>query len=73
MKHINESFFSGNAVLGHTQMALAMTKDKLYTKDMLNHISSDTNLQNDIKMLMGNIYQVILLNIIITSNIRNKR
>ena len=37
-----------NAVAGHTKMALAMTKDKLYTKDMLNHISSDTNLQNDI-------------------------
>ena len=37
-----------NAVAGHTKMALAMTKDSLYTKDMLNHISSDTNLQNDI-------------------------
>ena len=37
-----------NAVAGHTKMALAMTKDKLYTKDMLNHISTDTNLQNDI-------------------------
>ena len=37
-----------NAVAGHTQMALAMAIDKLYTKDMLNHISSDTNLQNDI-------------------------
>ena len=37
-----------NAVAGHTKMALAMANDKLYTKDMLNHISSDTNLQNDI-------------------------
>ena len=39
---------TANAVAGHTQMALAMANDKLYTKDMLNHISSDTNLQNDI-------------------------
>ena len=37
-----------NAVAGHTKMALAMAIDKLYTKDMLNHISSDSNLQNDI-------------------------
>ena len=37
-----------NAVAGHTKMALAMANDKLYTKDMLNHISSDSNLQNDI-------------------------
>ena len=37
-----------NAVAGHTQMALAMTKDSLYSKQMLNHITSDTNLQNDI-------------------------
>ena len=41
-----------NAVAGHTQMALAMAIDKLYTKDMLNHISSDTNLQNDINAYM---------------------
>ena len=41
-----------NAVAGHTQMALAMANDKLYTKDMLNHISSDTNLQNDINAYM---------------------
>ena len=39
---------TANAVADHTQMALAMANDKLYTKDMLNHISSDTNLQNDI-------------------------
>ena len=41
-----------NAVAGHTKMALAMANDKLYTKDMLNHISSDTNLQNDINAYM---------------------
>ena len=41
-----------NAVAGHTKMALAMANDKLYTKDMLNHISSDTNLQNDISAYM---------------------
>ena len=41
-----------NAVAGHTKMALAMTKDSLYTKEMLNHISSDTNLQNDINAYM---------------------
>ena len=41
-----------NAVAGHTQMALSMAIDKLYTKDMLNHISSDTNLQNDINAYM---------------------
>lgn len=41
-----------NAVAGHTQMALAMAIDKLYTKDMLNHISSDSNLQNDINAYM---------------------
>ena len=41
-----------NAVAGHTQMALAMAIDKLYTKDMLNHISSDANLQNDINAYM---------------------
>lgn len=41
-----------NAVAGHTKMALAMAIDKLYTKDMLNHISSDTNLQNDINAYM---------------------
>lgn len=41
-----------NAVAGHTQMALAMAIDKLYTKDMLNHISSDKNLQNDISAYM---------------------
>ena len=34
---------TANAVEGHTKMALAMANDKLYTKDMLNHISSDTN------------------------------
>ena len=39
---------TANAVAGHTQMALAMAIDKLYTKDMLNHITSDSNLQNDI-------------------------
>ena len=39
---------TANAVAGHTKMALAMANDKLYTKDMLNHISSDINLQNDI-------------------------
>ena len=43
---------TANAVAGHTQMALAMAIDKLYTKDMLNHISSDTNLQNDINAYM---------------------
>jgi hypothetical protein len=41
-----------NAVAGHTKMALAMTKDSLYTKEMLNHISSDSNLQNDINAYM---------------------
>ena len=41
-----------NAVEAHTKMALAMTKDSLYTKEMLNHISSDTNLQNDINAYM---------------------
>ena len=45
-----------NAVAGHTQMALAMAIDKLYTKDMLNHISSDTNLQNDINAYMHAAY-----------------
>ena len=29
-----------------------MAIDKLYTKEMLNHISSDTNLQNDINAYM---------------------
>lgn len=29
-----------------------MVNDKLYTKNMLNHISSDTNLQNDINAYM---------------------
>ncbi len=43
---------TANAVAGHTVMALAMANDKLYTKDMLNHISSDTNLQNDINAYM---------------------
>ena len=43
---------TANAVAGHTKMALAMANDKLYTKDMLNHISSDTNLQNDINAYM---------------------
>lgn len=52
MKHINESFFSGNAVLGHTQMALAMASDSLYTEQVIKHISSDTNLQNDINAYM---------------------
>ena len=33
-------------------MVLAMVNDKPYTKDMLNHISSDTNLQNDINAYM---------------------
>lgn len=33
-------------------MVLAMVNDKLYTKDMLNHISSDINLQNDINAYM---------------------
>lgn len=33
---------------GHTQMALAMLDDSLYANEMLNHIYSDTNLQNDI-------------------------
>ena len=43
---------TANAVAGHTQMALAMAIDKLYTKDMLNHITSDSNLQNDINAYM---------------------
>ena len=43
---------TANAVAGHTKMALAMTKDSLYTKEMLNHISSDSNLQNDINAYM---------------------
>lgn len=33
---------------GHTQMALAMLDDSLYANEMLNHIYSDINLQNDI-------------------------
>ncbi len=43
---------TANAVAGHTKMAIAMANDKLYTKEMLNHISSDTNLQNDINAYM---------------------
>ncbi len=41
-----------SAVLGHTQMALAMASDKLYTEQVIKHISSDTNLQNDINAYM---------------------
>ena len=38
---------TANAVAGHTQMALAMLGDGLYANEMLSHIYSDTNLQND--------------------------
>lgn len=48
MKHINESFFSGNAVLGHTQMALAMASDKLYSEQVKDIINNNQNLQNDL-------------------------
>lgn len=33
-------------------MALAMASDSLYTEQVIKHISSDTNLQNDINAYM---------------------
>ncbi len=53
---VHSQFFeTANAVAAHSHMALAMANDFLYSKDIINFIASNLNLQNDINAyLSGN-------------------